>query len=497
MLAALAPLVVLSQLFTTPTGVWTHLYQTVLPGYIGNTVFLMFGVAALTLLFAVPAAWLVTLYRFPFSNLFGWALILPLAFPAYILGYAYTPVFPGGGLLPATLILSLALYPYVFVIARSSFARQGTAAIEASQSLGRGAWASFFRVALPLSRPALVAGVALALMETLSDYGTVHYYAVDTFTTGIFRVWFGMGDAQAAAQLSALLMGFVLMLLLGERWLRGRRGYQLSGGDRPFVKRDLTGLNRWAAFGFCAVLLIAAFVWPIAQLAIWSIDVAHLLDTRYFGWLLNTFLLAAAAAVIAVIVAVVLVFGARLFKGALMTGLLRVATLGYAVPGTVIAVGVLIAFTWGDHRVNELSELLGGPVLGLIFSGTIAALVFGYVVRFLAVAVGSVESGFNKIAPGIEEAARSLGAKPSRVLWRIDLPLLKNALYAAGILTFIDVLKELPMTVMLRPFNFDTLAVRAYELASDEKLYEASLPALLIVLAALIPVLMLEKGIKR
>jgi iron(III) transport system permease protein len=497
LLAALSPVVVLFSALDFESGAFSHLSQTVLPGYIQNTVLLMVLVTAMSLLFAVPAAWFNTLYRFPLSDLFAWALILPLAFPPYIMGYAYTALFPNGGLIGVAVVLSLSLYPYVYVIARATFARHSTGVIEASQSLGGGAWRSFFSVSLPLARPALVAGVALALMETLSDYGTVHYYGVDTFTTGIFRVWFGMGDSAGAAQLSTLLMGFVLFLLLSEQALRGRRRYHINSSDRPFRKRPLAPLARWGVFGFCALLLLAAFGFPLVQLMIWASDAWHLLDKRYLTLTMNSFLLAAFAAAICVAVALLLVFGVRLFASRGMNLLLRVATLGYAVPGTVIAVGVMIAFTWVDHRLNDLYEAWRGELIGLIFSGTLFGLIFAYSVRFLAVAVGSVESGFNKIAPGLGEAARSLGAAPGRVLARVHLPLLKPALFAAGILTFIDVLKELPATIILRPFNFDTLSVRAYELASDEKLYEASLPALMIVLVGVIPVLLLERGIRR
>ncbi len=497
LLAALSPLVVLFSAFDFESGAWSHLSQTVLPGYIRNTLLLMVMVAALTLFLAVPAAWFSTLYHFPFSGFFAWALILPLAFPPYIMGYTYTTLFPHGGLLGAAVVLSLSLYPYVYVIARATFARQSTGVIEASQSLGSGSWRTFFKVSLPLARPALVAGVALALMETLSDYGTVHYYGVDTFTTGIFRVWFGMGDSAGAAQLSTLLMGFVLFLLLAEQALRGRRRYHISSSDRPFRKRPLTPLARWGVFGFCAIVWVAAFGFPLAQLILWATDVWHLLDTRYLQLALNSFMLAAFAAAVCVAVALLLVFGVRLFPSRAMNLLLRVATLGYAVPGTVIAVGVMIAFTWVDHRINDFYEAWRGDLIGLILSGTLFGLIFAYSVRFMAVAVGSIESGFNKVAPQLGEAARSLGAAPGRVLARIHLPLLRPALFAAGILTFIDVLKELPATIILRPFNFDTLAVRAYELASDEKLYEASLPALMIVLVGVIPVLLLERGIRR
>jgi iron(III) transport system permease protein len=502
---------------------WDHLASTVLGLYVRNSVILVFWVGGLTLLAGVSTAWLVSTCRFPGRSIFEWALILPLAIPTYIIAFTYaemlghtgpvqqllqlvlepsqtarlrTGLMSVGG---AGVMMALVLYPYVYLITRTSFQKQSGGILESSRILGKSPWQTFSTIALPMARPALVAGVTLVLMEVLNEYGAVSYFGVATFTTGIFRAWFSLGDGPAAIRLSACLLVLVFLLIVVERAQRGRARFDSGSRTfRPVVPYELGGWKAAGAFLVCLIPVALGFVFPVLQLLAWALQVwPEAMDPRFLTLALNSFGLATASAFIAVAVAVLIAFSVRLTPTPLLTLSSRAASLGYSIPGAVIAVGVMVPFLWVDRQIASTARDLFGTPLGLILTGTVAALVFAYVVRFLAVALNPVDSGFTRVCGNLDETSRSLGAPPMKTLLRVDLPLLRGTLVSAGLLVFVDVLKELPLTLILRPFDFDTLATRAYQLAADEQLARSALPALLIVAVGVIPVIMLSRIIAR
>jgi iron(III) transport system permease protein len=522
-LVALPVLIVASRIFADTGGVWSHLASTVLPYYLANTTKLVLGVGLGTLVVGTGTAWLVTMCRFPGSRVLEWALLLPMAVPAYVMAYAYTDLLQFAGPVQGALraafgwrygdywfpeirstggaiaMMTFVLYPYVFLLARAAFLEQSVCVLEVSRTLGRGPWSSFFRVALPLARPAIAAGLALALMEVLADFGTVQYFAVDTFTTGIYRTWFAMGQPVAAAQLAAVLMLFVLVLVVVERRSRGAARYHhTTGRYRRLPSRRLTGLRAAAAFAACALPLAIGFLVPggvLLRLAVTKGD--PLLGPVFLDLAGNSLTLAALTSFIAVALAVVLAYGLRLHPSPALRGAVRVAAMGYAIPGSVIAVGVLIPFARLDNTLDAFMRDQFGVSTGLLLSGTIAALVFAYLVRFLAVSFNTVEASLGKIRPSMDHASRVLGASPTGTLRRVHAPMMRGSLLTAGLLVFVDVMKELPATMIVRPFNFETLAVRVYRLASDERLAEASTAALTIVAVGIVPVILLSLSITR
>ncbi|MFT4519818.1 MAG: iron(III) transport system permease protein [Halioglobus sp.] len=519
-LISIPVLVIVASLLQPYSDVWQHLRETVLADYIVSSALLMIGVGLGTFVLGVSAAWLTAMCEFPGRRFFSWALLLPMAMPAYIIAYTYTGLldYPGpiqtalretfgwnhgdywfpqirslGG---AVCMLSLVLYPYVYLLVRVALVEQSTAVLEASRSLGRGPWETLFKVALPVARPAIAAGVSLALMETLADYGTVDYFGVSTFTTGIFRTWYGLGELTTAAQLASFLLLFVFVLFALERASRRRMRFHPTSSQKPSSRIALTGWRGGACFMIAAGILFAGFALPAGQLLVWaSSNWRESFDAAFFMLVGNSFLLASIASLCCLLVAVLLAYGKRLYPGYIETAAVRTSGMGYAVPGTVIAVGVLIPFAWLDNAIDTLMRDNFDVSTGLLLSGTIAALVFAYVVRFLSVSLQTVESGLTRIRQSLDESARSLGHSPAQVLRRIHLPILRGSLLTALLLVFVDVLKELPATLILRPFNFNTLAVRTYELASDERLAAAATPALAIVLIGLLPVILLTRSL--
>jgi len=522
-LVALPVLAVVVQLAVPAGDTWTHLAETVLPRYLRNTALLLFGVGAGVMVIGVGTAWLVAMCRFPGRRLFEWALLLPLAVPTYVIAYAYTDFLQYAGPLQAGLrelfdwsrgdywfpnvrslggaiaLMVLVLYPYVYLITRAAFLEQSVCVLEVGRTLGRTPWRLFGGIALPLARPAIAGGTALALMEALNDFGAVQYFGVDTFTTGIFRTWFGLGEPVAAAQLAALLLVFVLALMLLERWSRGRaRFFHTSSRYRTLPQFELTGMRSALAVTACALPVVLGFALPatlLGQMAATRGD--PLFGTRFFEFAANSVALATTAAVLAVGLALALCYGSRLGGGRLNTTAVRVSGMGYAIPGSVIAVGVLTPLGFLDTRLNSWLESWLEVSPGLLLTGTLVALVYAYLVRFLAVAINAVDSSLAKVTPGMDGAARTLGQTPLQTLRRVHMPLTRGSLLAAGILVFVDVMKELPATIILRPFNFDTLAVRAYELASDERLSQASTAALVIVVVGIVPVILLSRAMAR
>ena len=507
------------------SAVWAHLAATVLPEYLASTLWLCLGVAAGTLTIGVTTAWLVVMHEFPGRRFFEWALLLPLAAPAYVLAYVYTDFLQFAGPLQSALresfgwsradywfpdvrslggavaMFVFVLYPYVYLLSRTAFLEAASGMHEAARTLGCGPWRSFFRVALPLARPGVVAGVTLALMETLADYGTVSYFGVSTFTTGIYRAWFSLGDRVAAAQLAAALLGCVTLFLLAEQTARRRaRFHNTTGRNRPALGRRLQGLRAIGATLACILPLLAGFVLPAGLLLRLTLDEGDAwLGGSFLPLARNSFILAGSTALLAVALALALAYGARLTRrerrGRWMAALNRLVSLGYAVPGSVVAVGILIPVTQLDHRLAVLWQVLTGHNPGLVLTGGIAALIYAYLVRFLAVALQSVGSGLARVTPGMDEAAQSLGAGQGASLRRVHLPILRGSLFSAALLVFVDVMKELPATLVMRPFDFDTLATCVHTLASDERLSEAAAPSLAIVLVGLLPIIVLSRQI--
>jgi len=383
-------------------------------------------------------------------------------------------------------------------MARAAFLSQAAQILDVSRSLGVPASRGFFKVALPLARPAIIAGLSLALMETLADYGTVQYFGVSTFTTGIFRTFYGFGDKAAAAKLSVILLSFVVLLILLEKYSRRKISYFASAEHKPNSKRiELKGWHRWLSIACCFVPAFLGFLLPAVLLLKWSIGNSQWVESSFIQLSWNSFSLAGIASVLAVTLALILSYAIRLNNEWLSRSSVQIASLGYALPGTIIAIGVVIAFAWLDHNLLPIFESLFDVDLGLFFSGTLFALLFAYAVRFLAVSMGSVQSGLAQIKPSLDSSARLLGRSPLAVLREVHFPLLKGSVLTAILIVFVDVLKELPATLILRPFNFNTLAVRAYELASDERLIDAAPASLMIVLVGLVPVLLLNRSITK
>ena len=511
-----------SSVFVADNGAWAHITSTILPTLIANSLVLALGVAAGVGVIGTCTAWLTANHEFPGRRLLEWTLILPLAIPAYVLAYTYTDVLQYAGpvqsflresfgwqgkhdywfpeirsLGGAAAMLTLALYPYVYVLARVAFLEQSTSLNEAARNMGLGPVSVFFRISLPLARPAVAAGVALALMETLADYGTVSYFGVPTFTTGIFNAWFSQGDRIAAGKLAVILMGFVILVMLLEQWARRRARFHQSAGRRH-VRLRLHGAKAWLATTLCALPIGIGFAIPtliLLKLALTEGDVQF--GARFIKLSINSFGIAAVTALIAVSAALLLAYVARSSGRRMQAWLNRLVGLGYAVPGTVIAVGVLIPLIALDHFLVDSITAIFGFKTGLLLTGGFLVLIYAYLIRFLAVALQSVEAGLNKITPSMDDAARSLGSTPLEVLREVHMPLLRTSLITAGLLVFVDVMKELPATLVMRPFNFDTLAVQTYNLAMDERLAEASTAALVIVAVGLIPLIMASRAITK
>lgn len=509
-------LVVLSALFAVQSASWVHLRETVLLDYVVNTLVLAVSVGVLAAVTGIATAWAVATRDFPGRRVLSWALVLPLAAPAYVVAYVYTdllefagPVqtvlraatgweagdywFPPVRSLPgAVLVLSLVLYPYVYLLARTAFAAQAASLFEAARVLGAVPRRAFFAVALPAARPVIAGGVALAMMESVADYGVVDYFGIPTFTTGIFRTWFALGDRAAALELAAWLFVLAAVLVLAE--YAARRGRYSNPVARNVVA-PLIVLRRgrgWLATVFCSVPLLLGFLVPVVVLGRYAIIAGDpLLGRGFVGFVMNSFGVAGATACLATVFAVCLAYSERLSRSRPTVVAVRAATLGYALPGTVIAVGVLVPLTMLDKSVGRFFARFDIDV-GLMLTGTVAALVFAYLVRFLTVAYNACHGGLEKVHRRLDDAARTLGAAPRRVLGDIHLPLLRGALASAALLVFIDVMKELPATLILRPFNFETLATRVYRLASDERLAEASTAALAIVLVGIVPIMLLS-----
>lgn len=520
-LFVLSPIVSVVWIAFNPTeNIWPHLMSTVMPRYLRATLTLMLGVAVLTAAVGTGAAWLVTLYRFPGSRWLSHALLLPMAVPAYIGAYALVDFFDYSGAVQVTLralagwqsasdywfpkvrsewaavlVLSAALYPYVYLLARAAFREQSGGAYEVARALGAGPWGMFWRVGLPLARPAIAAGVSLALMETVADYGTVFHFGVQTLTTGIFTTWLEAGNAGGAAQIAGVSLVLIVVLMGAERLGRKRARFHGSARHhRPVVPRQLTGAQGALAAILCALPFAMGFVLPVAVMG------GHALrnpeawiapdQLRALG---NTLVSGGIAAVVTVGAALVLVYGLRLAERAMPRWILPVTAIGYAAPGAVLALGILVPMAALDHRVADAILWVTGTDPGLLITGTAGAIILAYIVRFFGIAQGAVDAAFGRISPNLPLAARALGRGRGAVLREVYLPMMRGSVALALLVVFVDCVKELPATLLLRPFNYNTLATRMQELASLERLGQAAPAALMVVAVSLVAVALVAR----
>ena len=508
--------------FFPDENIWPHLINTTLPRYLITTLQLMLGVGVLTLVIGLATAWAVTMCEFPGRRFFEWAMLLPFAVPAYVIAYVYTSLLAYAGpvqnalrnwfgwqdasdywfpqirtLEGATLMIGLVLYPYVYLLARAAFLEQSPSLFAVSRSLGHSALSTFFRVVLPIARPAVAVGLSLVLMETLNDFGTVDFFAVQTLTAGLFDTWMNLGNLGGAAQIATTMLVFMVILVTLERYSRRRQQQFAARDNREPIRRFTMSFPRqMICLAVCTIPVLLGFVIPGFTLGVYAWE--YFDESWNPDFLHNTFnslFLSGTAALTTLLVGVTLAYSRRLHDTRGMRVLMRLSSLGYAMPGAVLAVGVIIPLAAFDNWFDGLMRDYAGVSTGLLLSGSAFALVFAYTVRFLAVSAGSVESALQKITPSMDMASRSLGHSPGKTLVRVHLPMLRGTLLTAALVVFVDCMKELPATLILRPFNFDTLATYVYQFASDERLYHSALPALIIVLAGIIPIFLMSRSI--
>ena len=510
------PIFAISWLASFPSDdIWKHLIETVLFRYTYTTIFLMIGVGIGTLLIGVSSAWLVTCCEFTGRKIFEWSLLLPMAIPAYIIAFIYTDLFEYSGsvqesirllfswkspsdywfpeirsLWGAIFMMTFVLYPYVYLLSRVSFSEQSSTIIDVSRTLGRGPWDTFFRISIPLARPSLAIGVSLVLMEVLNDFGTVDFFAIETFTAGIYDVWMNMDSISGASQLSVVLLIFVLLLLFTEKW--GRRKQNFTNNTKikkPIRRYDLQGYKNHISFFVCITPIFFGFILPCLILIRDSFifyDFGK--NFEFLRIMSNSFLLSSLSAITATIIAIFLGYGQRIRKNRFIRGFIRFSSIGYAIPGSVLAVGVIISF----GKIDEFLNFIFGMTNEISLSSTLIVIIYAYSVRFLALSFGSIESSLSKVTPNMDFASRTLGMNPRNTLFKVHIPIIKKGVLASAILVFVDCMKELPMTLILRPFNFETLSTNVYQFASDELFEESALSALAIVLTGVIPVIILS-----
>ncbi|MBK1851654.1 iron ABC transporter permease [Marinobacter sp. 1-4A] len=521
-IVALPVLSVIFLAFFPEENIWPHLLDTTLPRYLVTTIKLMAGVGAITLVIGLSTAWAVTMCDFPGRKFFEWAMLLPFAVPAYVIAYVYTSLLDYAGpvqgalrdlfgwtnaadywfpeirsLEGATLMIGLVLYPYVYLLARAAFLEQSPSLFAVSRSLGHSALSTFFKVVLPIARPAVAVGLSLVLMETLNDFGTVDFFAVQTLTAGLFDTWMNLGNLGGAAQIATTMLIFVVILVTLERYSRRRQQQFAARDNRDPIRRFTMSFPRQLiCVAVCALPVVLGFVIPGVTLGVYAWE--------YFGeswnpdFIRNTFnslFLSGTAALTTLLIGITLAYSRRLHNTRGMQVLMRLSSLGYAMPGAVLAVGVIVPLAGFDNWLDSLMRDYFGVSTGLLLSGSAFAIVFAYTVRFLAVSAGSVESALQKITPSMDMASRSLGNSPGKTLVKVHLPMLRGTLITAALVVFVDCMKELPATLILRPFNFETLATYVYQFASDERLYHSALPALIIVLAGIIPIILMSRSI--
>ena len=514
----------LSAFVIDESGSFSHLIDTVLLTYISNSILVILFVVLLSILFAMPCAWFVACCEFPSREKLQWMLMLPLAMPPYIIAIVYTDLLDFTGpvqlalrelfswqsiddyyfpdirtIFGASVILALSLFPYLYLLLRSAFLTQSAGLFQAARTLGLSPIQAFWRVSIPLSRSAMAVGVSLIAMETLGDFATVNYFAVHTLTTAIYDTWLELGSLTTAAKISSMMLLAIVILISLENYSRRKQQvYQRNNNASVDLRFVLTGWKKWGVLGFTWTLVSFSLFIPIATLLYYA---AHYftesLNDDLINYTVNSLWLAFLVAILALVVALIVNFYQRLSPGVAAKSAIRLSSLGYAVPGTVVAIGVLIPLTSFDLLLNDLLISWDLPVVGLILSGSLVILVFGYLVRFSAIAVGSVDSSLVQVSPSLELASRTLGNGPIKTLWRVNIPLIKKGMLTAFILVFIEAMKELPAALLLRPFNFETLATYVYQFVSDEMIEYAALPALMIIALGLIPFIVVNRLLEK
>lgn len=485
---------------------WPHIKEYLLIDYIINTATIVAFGGAFTMIIGTSLAWLITAFKFPMSKFFKWSLLLPLAVPPYVAGFTYHGILNYTGVIQtflrnnsninvnqslfnimnhkgAIFILTLVLYPYVFAIVRSFLAKQSADLIENSRVLGKSPMATFFKVVLPISRPAIVGGVSLVILEILNEYGLFNYFGISTFSVAIFRTWFGLSDLDSAIRLAAIVMIMVLMILLLEKLMRGRKRYSYTSSKiRPIQPIELKGIKRILTTLYCSVIFGFGFLIPTIQLLHWALlTYREILNVKFLGYLYNSLRVTTIATVIIVVISILIANYARIKESILTKIYTRITILGYSIPGAVIAVAVMIFFIDIDNNTYVIRQAISQNSTKLFLSTSLVMLIFAYVIRFLGIGYNSIESGFDKIGKGYFEASRLLGMSVTKTFFKVDLPMIKPAIISGFILVFIDILKELPLTMILRTFNFHTLATKAYQYANDEMIHQAAISSLLII----------------
>ncbi len=498
-------------LFAYDTPNWEHIKNTVLFDYTKNTIFVMIGVGVLTTIIGFTTAYLVSLYEFSYSRFFQYALILPFALPTYIIAFIYNGMFGITGSITQSIlklldknlnelpyydiqslsgvifVISLVLYPYVYLVCRTYLNFESSSIIDAAKTLNLNAWQSFYKLILPISRPAIIAGATLAVMEATSDFGAMDYFGVSTFVTGIFRTWEGMGSVEDASKLASILMGFLFLLILLERFQRRNKNYKSSGKDfKPISKTKLKGFKNFLAFLACFIPFFLGFLLPFIQLVYWFfISYEKIVDEDFIYLLFKTLKLGIISSILITCIALLLTFSLRANRDKISAMSVQITKLGYSIPGAVVAVGILSFL----GMINEYLDVL---VLG-----TIGTVIFGYTIRFIAISINNFEAGFNRIPNSYDDVANISELGRYKSFKMIFLPLLKNSALASFIVVFIEVIKELPLTMVLRPFNYDTLATRAYELSEQSQVIESSVPAMFIILVGILSVVLLTKNLNK
>lgn len=507
----------LGNLIFSASDQWELVAPKIFESYLEDTLILLAGVAFCTFVIGTSAAWIVSSYDFPGRKYFEWLLILPMAFPSYMMAYSYIGVLeytgpihsffrnilgfkitgplidlmnlPGG-----IFIFSITLFPYVYLFARTSFLSSSKEVQEAASLLGSSPWRTFFSIALPMARPAIVGGIALAAMEVLNDYGTVKYFGLNTFTTGIFRAWLTLGDLDSAIRLASILTLIVLALLWAEYFQRGNKRWSTkSGRSHPASRILIIGGFKWAVVCFCTLIVGIAFAVPFGQLVYWVFKTAHKVLDQSFGLIvLKSFLLASGSSFLIIILAVILIYSVRTTGLYWMQYVTRITSLGYAIPGAVIAVGVMAPVIGFDKWLLAVTQH-GGP---LLLSSGMFMLIFAYIIRFMAVGYNAIDGGFQKTGKDVNDAARTLGYNSWQTLLKIDLPIIRKSISAGLLLVFVDVIKELPLTLILRPFNFHTLATKAFDMATNEQIAESANASLIVILTGILPIVLLNRIIR-
>ena len=503
--------------FLSPAGeIWQHLVETTLSRLLLNSFWLALGVATCSAVLGVSLAWFTAVYDFPGRKIFSWGLLLPLAFPAYVLAFVTLGLFDFTGPVQTSLrswfgtepfwfpnirsrmgviiVMTLAFYPYVYLLARNAFLTQGKRSLEAAQSLGLSSAQGFFKVALPMARPWIASGVMLVLMETLADFGTVAVFNYDTFTTAIYKAWFSMFSLSAASQLASLLIIIIFVLIVIEQKFRSRIRYAETKQSSRMAPIILTGWKSWAVAGLASATLFFAFLLPITQLFIWAIDsFAEEFNQRYLGFLWHSLTLSGLSALLICVISILMIYSVRRHPDMVSRMAVRIATIGYALPGVVLAVGIYIPLAWVDNWFSQMAMQLFSIETGFLFQGTFVVMLIAYMTRFMAVGYNPIDSAMQRVTFSIDEASMGLGVSGWGMLQKVHLPILKGGIFTAATLVFVDVMKEMPITLMTRPFGWDTLSVRIFEMTSEGEWEQAALPAVVLVLTGLIPIIMLTR----